>query len=150
VLTIATRPRGTGQSDCRRRDQNRPRRALVSGFGRAPGLHHRLRPVQCPDEYTLSDNHHQPTQGGSAIQHIFLGTGDDIFWSDGNGNPTVPPASQIANPNPKPGTNNQYMLDGRYSNCSDLAAPGVLPVLRYLDSLRMRQAPSALSGITTC
>jgi phospholipase C len=87
------------------------------------------------DEYTLSDNHHQPTQGGSAIQHIFLGTGDDIFWSDGNGNPTVPPASQIANPNPKPGTNNQYRLDGRYSNCSDLAAPGVLPILRYLDSL---------------
>ena len=51
------------------------------------------------DEYTLSDNHHQPAQGGSGIQHIFLGTGDDIFWSDGNGNPTVPPVSQIANPN---------------------------------------------------
>ena len=91
------------------------------------------------DQYTLSDNHHQPTQGGSAIQHIFLGTGDDIFWSDGNGNPTVPPASQIANPNPKPGTNNQYRLDGRYSNCSDVAAPGVLPILRYLDSCRMRK-----------
>jgi phospholipase C len=87
------------------------------------------------DEYTLSDNHHQPAQGGTGIQHIFLGTGDDIFWSDGNGNPTVPPVSQIANPNPKAGTNNQYSLDGRYSNCSDLAAPGVLPVLRYLDSL---------------
>jgi phospholipase C len=87
------------------------------------------------DEYTLSDNHHQPAQGGTTIQHIFLGTGDDIFWSDGNGNATVPPASQIANPNPKPGTNNQYRLDGRYSNCSDLAAPGVLAILRYLDSL---------------
>jgi phospholipase C len=87
------------------------------------------------DEYTLSDNHHQPAQGGTTIQHIFLGTGDDIFWSDGNGNPTVPLASQIANPNPQPGTNNRYMLDGRYSNCSDLAAPGVLPILRYLDSL---------------
>ena len=87
------------------------------------------------DEYTLSDNHHQPAQGGTTIQHIFLGTGDDIFWSDGNGNATVPPASQIANPNPKPGTNNQYRLDGRYSNCSDLAAPGVLAILRYLNSL---------------
>ena len=87
------------------------------------------------DEYTLSDNHHQPAQGGSGIQHIFLGTGDDIFWSDGNGNPTVPPVSQIANPNPLPGTNNRYTLDGRYSNCSNLTAPGVLPILRYLDSL---------------
>src|SRR5207244_6239734 len=25
--------------------------------------------------------------------------------------------------------------DARYSNCSDLTAPGVLPILRYLDSL---------------
>ncbi|TMJ63869.1 MAG: phosphoesterase, partial [Alphaproteobacteria bacterium] len=56
-------------------------------------------------------------------------------WSDGNGNPTVPPVSQIANPNPLPGTNNRYTLDGRYSNCSNLTAPGVLPILRYLDSL---------------
>ena len=87
------------------------------------------------DEYTLSDNHHQPAQGGTTIQLIFLGSGDDIFWTDGNGNPTVPPASQIANPNPQPGTNNQYTLDGRYSDCSDVAAPGVLPILQYLDSL---------------
>jgi phospholipase C len=87
------------------------------------------------DEYTLSDNHHQPAQGGTGIQHIFLGTGGAIFWSDGNGNSVVPPATQIANPNPLPGTNNQYRLDGRYSNCSDPAAPGVFPVVHYLDSL---------------
>src|SRR6201987_668655 len=88
------------------------------------------------DEDTLSDNHHQPAQGGSAIQHIFVGTGDDIFWSDGNGNPTVPPASQIADPNPQQGTNNQYTLDGRFSNCSDVFnAPGVLPIVRYLNTL---------------
>jgi phospholipase C len=88
------------------------------------------------DEYTISDNHHQPAQGGTGIQHVFLGTGDDIYWSDGSGNPTMPPASQIANPNPKPGTNNQYTLDGRFSNCSDVFnAPGVLPIVRYLDTL---------------
>jgi Phosphoesterase family len=98
------------------------------------------------DEYTLSDNHHQPAQGGSAIQHIFVGSGDDIFWSDGNGNPTVPPASQIANPNPKPGTNNQYTLDGRYSNCSDLAVPGVLPILRYVDSLPYETSANCALG----
>jgi phospholipase C len=60
------------------------------------------------DEYTISDNYHQPGQGGTGIQHVFLGTGDDIYWSDGNDNPTVPPASRIANPNPQSGTNNQY------------------------------------------
>jgi phospholipase C len=88
------------------------------------------------DEYTISDNYHQPGQGGTGIQHVFLGTGDDIYWSDGNGNPTVPPSSQIANPNPKTGTNNQYTVDGRFSNCSDVFnAPGVLPIVQYLDSL---------------
>ena len=88
------------------------------------------------DEYTISDNYHQPGQGGTGIQHVFLGTGDDIYWSDGNGNPAVPPASQIANPNPQSGTNNRYTVDGRFSNCSDVFnAPGVLPIVRYLDSL---------------
>ena len=88
------------------------------------------------DEYTISDNYHQPGQGGTGIQHVFLGTGDDIYWSDGNGNPAVPPSSQIANPNPQTGTNNQYSVDARFSNCSDVFnAPGVLPIVRYLDSL---------------
>ncbi len=88
------------------------------------------------DEYTISDNYHQPGMGGTGIQHVFLGTGDDVFWSDGNGNPTTPPTSQIANPNPQPNTNNQYAVDGRFSNCSDVFnAAGVLPIARYLDSL---------------
>jgi phospholipase C len=87
------------------------------------------------DEYTISDNYHQPAIGGTGIQLAFLGTGDDIFWSDGNGNPTVPP-SGIANPNPQSGTNNQYKVVGRFSNCSDVFnADGVLPIVGYLDSL---------------
>jgi phospholipase C len=88
------------------------------------------------DEYTISDNYHQPAQGGTGIQHVFLGTGDDVWWSDGSGNPAVPPAPQIANPNPLANTNNQYTVDGRFSNCSDVFnASGVLPIVRYLDSL---------------
>jgi phospholipase C len=87
------------------------------------------------DSYTISDNYHQPAQGGSGPQHVFLGTGDNIFWSDGSGNPAMPPISQIANPNPQPGTNNKYTVNGNFTNCSDLAAPGVLPIARYLDSL---------------
>ena len=88
------------------------------------------------DQYTLADNYHQPGQGGTGIQHVFLGTGDDIFWSDGSGNPTVPPVAQIANPNPQTGTNNHYTLDGRFSNCSDVSnAPGVAPIVHYLDAL---------------
>jgi len=88
------------------------------------------------EEYTLADNYHQPAQGGTGIQHVFLGTGDDVFWSDGQGNPTVPPAAIIANPNPQTGTNNHYTVDGTFTNCADVFnAPGVLPIVRYLDSL---------------
>jgi hypothetical protein len=88
------------------------------------------------DQYTISDNYHQPAMGGTGLQQVFLGTGDDVFLSDGNGNPTVPPTAQIANPNPLPVTNNQYTADGRFSNCSDpVGSPGVLPIVRYLDSL---------------
>jgi phospholipase C len=92
---------------------------------------------QLADDFTISDNYHQPAMGGTGIQLVFLGTGDDIFWSDGNGNPEKPPFSQIANPDPLPGTNNVYTVDGRFSNCSDVSAPapGVLPIVRYLGSL---------------
>jgi phospholipase C len=48
----------------------------------------------------------------------------------------MPPSAQIANPNPQSGTNNQYTVDGRFSNCSDVFnAPGVSPIVLYLDSL---------------
>jgi hypothetical protein len=51
-------------------------------------------------------------------------------------------AAQIANPNPLPVTNNQYTADGRFSNCSDpVGSPGVLPIVRYLDSLGEYGAP---------
>ncbi len=62
------------------------------------------------DEYTMSDNFHQSVMGGTGPNHVMLGTGDAIFWSDGNGNPTVPP-SHIANPNPQPGTDDVYTVD---------------------------------------
>ena len=32
------------------------------------------------DEYTMSDNYHQPVMGGTAVQHIMLMTGDAISW----------------------------------------------------------------------
>jgi phospholipase C len=98
------------------------------------------------DEYTISDNYHQPGMGGTGIQHVFLAAGDDIFWSDGAGNPRVPPASQIANPNPKPGTNNQYTIDGRYSDCSSTLNPGVLPIVSYLSMLPYEVSANCATG----
>src|SRR6202140_4604500 len=58
------------------------------------------------DEFSMSDNFHQSVMGGTGANHVMLGTGDAIFWSDGKGNPTTPP-SHIANPDPLPGSNNQ-------------------------------------------
>jgi phospholipase C len=115
------------------------------------------------DHYAMSDNFHQSVMGGTGANHVMLGTGDAIWFSDGNGHPRRPPhnelvaagspnagvVDEIENPNPQPGTNNWYTQDGygagsfgspssgggTYSNCSDPDAPGVGVLLDYLHSL---------------
>jgi phospholipase C len=90
------------------------------------------------DQFSMSDNFHQSVMGGTGANHVMLGTGDAIFWSDGNGTPTVPP-SHIANPNPLPGSNDQYTVDinfdGNFTECGDSSQPGIKPILDYLKSL---------------
>jgi phospholipase C len=115
------------------------------------------------DNYAMSDNYHQAVMGGTGANHIMMGTGDAIFFSDSNGNAAIPPHNQlvyagtpdagivdeIANPTAAPGTNNWYTEDGyggggfgspvfgggTYTNCSDSDAPGAFPILNYLSSL---------------
>jgi phospholipase C len=126
------------------------------------------------DSYAMSDNFHQPVQGGTGINHFMLGHGDMPWFSDGNGHPAVPPhnvqvetgtinqgiVDEIENPNPAPGTNNWYTEDGfgggspgapafgggSYSNCSDPTQPGVAPVLKYLRSLPKPVDPNCQPG----
>ncbi len=78
------------------------------------------------DTYAMSDNYHQAVAGGTGANHIMMGTGDAIWFSDGSGNPAVPPHNQlvdpntpnggivdeIENPDAAPGTNNWYTEDG--------------------------------------
>jgi acid phosphatase len=89
--------------------------------------------------YAISDNYHQAVQGGTGANHIALGTGFAASYQTKSGKAAVPPANEIENPNPKPGTNNNYTQDGyaggSYSECADHAQPGVGPVFSYLDSL---------------
>jgi phospholipase C len=94
------------------------------------------------DRFTLSDNFHQSVLGGTAVNHVMLGTGDAVFWSDGAGNATTPPASQIANPNPVSGTTNRYTVDGNFSNCSDVFQAGVRPIVDYLENLPYDAEPN--------
>src|ERR1700682_4622451 len=118
------------------------------------------------DHYAMSDNFHQSVMGGTGANHLMLGTGDAIWFSDGNGHPAVPPhnelvaantpnagiVDEIENPDAQPGTNNYYTQDGygngsfgspssgggTYSNCSDSDEPGVIAVLTYLSMLPYR------------
>jgi phospholipase C len=102
------------------------------------------------DKYSMSDNFHQSFMGGTGANHVMLGTGDAIFWSDGNGNPTTPPAVVLANPNPLPGTDDVYTVDllfnGNFTECADSSQPGVDPIRDYLASLPYHPNPNCEKG----
>ena len=101
------------------------------------------------DTYSMSDNFHQSFMGGTGANHVMLGSGDAIFWSDGHGNPTMPP-SHIANPDPLPGSNNQYTVDigfdGNFTECADPSQPGIKPIRDYLKSLPYDADPKCEAG----
>jgi phospholipase C len=111
--------------------------------GDVPGL------KSLADKYSMSDNFHQSFMGGTGANHVMLGTGDAIFWSDGNGNPTMPP-SHIANPDPLPDTNNVYTVDlffdGNFTECADPSQPGIKPIRDYLESLPYDPKPNCEKG----
>jgi phospholipase C len=112
--------------------------------GDAPYLKH------LADKYTLSDNFHQSVMGGTMANHIEFGFADSIWYSDGNGTAKTPPAAQIENPDPQPGTNNWYDDDGynsgSYVGCADLTQPGVPAVVNYLESLPRPVKPNCENG----
>ncbi len=126
------------------------------------------------DHYAISDNFHQSVNGGTGANHIMLGHGDAIFFSDGNGNPLPAPhkvvaqagsanagvVDEVENPNAAANTNNWYSEDGygggsygsasygggSYSNCADTTQPGVAPIVNYLNSLPKRISPHCEPG----
>lgn len=91
------------------------------------------------DRYALADNYHQPILGGTTANYFALATAGDVGFYTADGQPAVPPAKMIENPNPQPGTNNWYIEDGYQGGtlvaCADRAAPGVAPIHDYLATL---------------
>ena len=124
------------------------------------------------DTYSMSDNYHQAVNGGTGANHIMLGTGDAIWFSDGNGNPLTPPhnmmvasgsknagvVDEVENPNPLKGTNNWYSEDGygggsygspshgggSYTECADATQPGVAAIVDYLKAVKVK--PNCQAG----
>jgi phospholipase C len=101
------------------------------------------------DQYSMSDNFHQSFMGGTGANHVMLGTGDAIFWSDGQGNPTTTPA-RIANPDPLPGTDDVYAVDlffdGNFTECGDPTQPGIAAIRDYLATLPYHPDPKCQPG----
>jgi acid phosphatase len=91
------------------------------------------------ENYAISDNYHQAVMGGTGANHIALGTGFAASFQNSSGQAATPPANEIENPNPKPGTNNNYTQDGyaggSYSQCADSKAPGVSAIDALLAKL---------------
>ncbi|PWT73198.1 MAG: phosphoesterase [Proteobacteria bacterium] len=98
------------------------------------------------DKYAMSDNFHQSVMGGTAVQHIMLGTADAIFWEPFGMLPAQPPAKVIADPTPKSASDAGFVIDGRFTKCGDDAQPGITPIKAYLKSLPWRPDLTA----TTC
>ena len=87
------------------------------------------------DKYTMSDNYHQPVLGGTGPDSQPLGFADQVFFSDGNGNPATPPAANIYNPDPQAGTLNLYTKRAQFFNCFDTSQPGIAAITNYLNAL---------------
>ena len=97
------------------------------------------------DEYALSDNFHQSIMGGTAANHMALGTGDAIFWTTFNGQ-LAPPAAAVADPDPQSSTSDKFKNDKAWTNCSDPTQPGISPIVNYLNTLPYKPASNCEIG----
>jgi len=100
--------------------------------------------------YAMSDNFHQAVMGGTGANHIMLGTGFAASYQNKAGQAATPPANEIENPNPKPGTNNNYAQDGyaggSYSDCANSTAPGVSAIDSFLAHLPYKPLANCQPG----
>ncbi len=90
------------------------------------------------DEYTMSDNYHQPVMGGTAVQHTMIGTADALPWEKVGNFPAQPPAGQVANPDPKSATDVSFIRDARWTMCGDTTQPGIKAINDFLKTLPTR------------
>jgi phospholipase C len=93
----------------------------------------------------MGDNFHQSVMGGTAANHVALGTGDFMSWTTFAG--LTQPPSNIANPNPTSSTSDKYVADKVFTECADTTQPGIQAIVSYLSSLPYHPAPNCETGI---
>ena len=119
------------------------------------------------DTYAMSDNYHQAVMGGTGANHVMLGSGDAIWFTNAHGQPAMPPHNQliasgssnagvvdeIENPNPQAGTNNWYTEDGygggsfgSASQCTDTSRSEVAQITDFLGALSTPIDPRCQPG----
>ena len=122
------------------------------------GPRRRARSSNLTQHYAISDNYHQAVQGGTGANHIALGTGAASYQNKA-GKAVAPPAGEIENPNPQPGTNNNYTRTGtaraerrRWQLLQVLRsqAAGRRAVFSYLNTLPYKVLTTAARAATTC
>ena len=118
------------------------------------------------DTYTMADNYHQGINGGTGANHIMIGTGDAMWFSDGNGTALVPPnngvnpsnpgtplpgklsaLTEVENPNPQPGTNNYYTQDGYGAGPNNGSPANVPPNANYGGGSYVNCSDAAQPGV---
>jgi phospholipase C len=99
------------------------------------------------DEYTMSDNYHQPIMGGTFVQHMMLGTGDVMFWQPYTNlagvTVTQPPSNVVVDPTPSSPTTIGFTRDKAWTACDD-SAPWAATINSYLSTLPWRPDLSPL------
>lgn len=95
-------------------------------------------------QYTMSDNFHQSIMGGTAANHVALGTGDAISWTTFMGI-TSPPAN-IADPDPSSPLSDKFKSDKQWTNCSDPSQPGIAAIVDYLGTLPYHPGSNCAAG----
>jgi phospholipase C len=100
------------------------------------------------DEYTMSDNYHQPLMGGTFVQHMMLGTGDVMWWqpyvNQAGATISQPPAGVLVDPTPKSTTSIGFTADKAWTTC-DPNVPWVAAIESYLRTLPWRPDQSAIT-----
>ena len=112
------------------------------------------------DNYAMSDNFHQAVKGGTGANHVMLGTGDAIWFSDGRGHADVPRTInwsqqaaqmlaswtkskiQILSPGPTTGTRKMAMAPARSVQLPQAAGPTA--------SAPIAPRPASANSFATC